>query len=135
MKVLVSNQVLVEMEFQHVLGIIAVYHELNIPHPLTMYGHHFNYESTVVQKHIITPHNTFYDYQITVAGHLYGFRDTKFLQGLVTAAMWLGISPQSFITKLRRLRDIYDTPSGIPNLGEQYSPRNPTIIVEDLQYY
>ncbi len=91
-----------------VLGIMAVYRYLHLPHPFSMYGLPLKNEVNTVNdmalsEHIQKPLGYYY---VNVGTDEYVFENTSFFQGLLTGAQWNGLDPHTFITNLRQWTNI-----------------------------
>jgi hypothetical protein len=98
-----------------VYGIITYYRRFNLQHPLYMYGGQFVYETThtVPEYMNMLPGD---GYTVRVGGTLYGFYNTEFMRGLLTAHSWMSkADPHTVITDLKQYKPITGR---IPNVGE-----------------
>jgi hypothetical protein len=118
-----DNHYVHDMSFEFVLGIIAFYHFLNQPHPLSMFGSTFSTYLQFVRDKISHDTNQA-GYTVTVGNISYDFYDIDFMRGLLTAALWTNIDPHAYITNLVENKYHFVKPTGeivtgLPNIGDR----------------
>ncbi len=102
----VNNQTKLPLTYDQVLGIMAVYRHLHKPHPLTMYGFHFETEVDDTNIKALDGGVNLTDwYSVTVGTDTYSFDNIEFFQGLITGAQWNNLDPHSFITDLKQWKE------------------------------
>ena len=88
-----------------VLGTLALYRLLNINHPLSMFGSNFTDFNDILGE--LTRNNETNGFSVVVGQDTFFFhkeRDMKeFIQGLQTAALWIGVDPKQYVVNLTQL--------------------------------
>lgn len=102
LQVTVHGRYTVDITYEALLGVMAVYRHLHIMHPFTYNGHTFNQEMDEVNDKAFDKYHC--RYRVTVGDNVYSFRDIAFFQGLITGATWNNLNPYTFITNLQQER-------------------------------
>lgn len=112
------NQYRLLLTYDQLLGILAVYRYLNLPHPLSMYKLPLLHEIKKINNlalsdtgkvedwyydwyFAVNPENDGY-YNVNVGNDVYLFDNLEFLQGLLTGAKWNNLDPHTFIINLKQ---------------------------------
>ncbi|CAH6419338.1 Hypothetical protein HVR_LOCUS542 [uncultured virus] len=105
-----------------VLGIMAVYRYLHLPHPLSMYGFALTHEVDIVNDVALDDDVSGAPewYNINVGDDLYDFYNLEFLQGLITGARWNNLDPHTFISNFKQWKI---EPSDGPIVGIPFENR------------
>lgn len=97
------------LTYQQLLGIMAIYRYLRLPHPFGMCRLPLSNEVETVNDEALSDSNKQYDgaYNINVGIDIYSFTDIDFFQGLLTGAQWNNLDPHSFIINLVKWQEKY----------------------------
>jgi hypothetical protein len=99
-----GNKSVVELTYENMMGIMAVYRHLHLMHPLSYGDTFFEKEMEVINERAFD-HGLIircYKYKVNVGNDIYGFDNLEFFQGLLTAANWNKLDPHTFITNLQQ---------------------------------
>lgn len=112
-----EQQFPLELNYEQLLGIMAIYRYLHKDSPFTMYGHIIQTAIDDVNKRALEEQrNKEFDdnYNVTIGNDVFAFRNLDFFQGCITGCNWNGLDIHSTLTNLKQWKR--DSPVGIPPL-------------------
>lgn len=92
-----------ELSRDNVEGILTFYKELKLPHPLSLGGKGFNYEFNKIVPVANPLEFSEYGYTVSINNHVYAFYSMQYLQGLLTAASWVGVNPRDYLVDINKI--------------------------------
>jgi hypothetical protein len=94
---------ILDITYELLLGVMAVYRHFHLMHPFSYGNHIFAYEMEIVNSMAFKPPTNLENYfNINVGNDVFSFDSTDFFQGLLTGAKWINIDPHTFITGLKQ---------------------------------